>query len=265
MKRPAATPRNRGNEPSPRHLRAGTELPIVTPMKTRTCLLALCSFAALAAVSETACAPAARTNGAGAAAAVPAAPRHRPRRHRPRRSRRATTSSRYANGDVAEDDRDPRRPRAPGASAACSTELTAQRTADLIAEAAKADAPAGSDARKIGDYYASFMDEAAIEAKGLAPLQPALERIAAIADAAALARALGAHAARRRRRAQQHELLHRQPVRPLGRAGPRRPRALLAVPAAGRPRHARPRLLPRRVAAHGGDPRRGTRRTSPPC
>ena len=33
-------------------------------------------------------------------------------------------------------------------------------------------APAGSEARKIGDYYASFMDEAAIEAKGLAPLSP---------------------------------------------------------------------------------------------
>ena len=31
-------------------------------------------------------------------------------------------------------------------------------------------APAGSDARKIGDYYASFMDEAGIEQKGLAPL-----------------------------------------------------------------------------------------------
>ncbi len=72
------------------------------------------------------------------------------------------------------------------------TELTARRTADLIADAAKSPGPAGSDARKIGDYYASFMDEAAIEAKGLAPLQPILERVAAISDAAGLARALGA-------------------------------------------------------------------------
>src|SRR5262249_32385277 len=36
------------------------------------------------------------------------------------------------------------------------------------------------------------MDEAAIEAQGLAPLRPALERIASIQDRAALARALGA-------------------------------------------------------------------------
>ena len=56
---------------------------------------------------------------------------------------------------------------------------------------ASADAPAGSDRRKIGDYYASYMDEAAIEAKGLAPLQPALDRIAAIARPRALARVLG--------------------------------------------------------------------------
>ncbi|HEU4539301.1 MAG TPA: M13 family metallopeptidase [Polyangiaceae bacterium] len=71
------------------------------------------------------------------------------------------------------------------------TELTAKRTAELIAEA-DAKAPPGSDARKVGDYYASYLDEAAAEAKGLAPLQPALDRIAALADAKGLARALGA-------------------------------------------------------------------------
>src|SRR5450432_2193863 len=70
------------------------------------------------------------------------------------------------------------------------TELTARRTADLIKEAAL-HAPAGSDAQKIGDTYASFMDEDGIEAKGIAPLQPALDRIAAIADAGGLGRALG--------------------------------------------------------------------------
>ncbi|HET7503363.1 MAG TPA: M13 family metallopeptidase [Kofleriaceae bacterium] len=69
-------------------------------------------------------------------------------------------------------------------------ELTARRTAALIAEAAR-DAPPGSDARKIGDYYASFLDEAAIEARGAAPLQPALERIARITTRKALATALG--------------------------------------------------------------------------
>ncbi|MEO6325043.1 MAG: M13 family metallopeptidase [Thermoanaerobaculia bacterium] len=70
-------------------------------------------------------------------------------------------------------------------------ELTAKRTADLITEAAKTQAPAGSDARKVGDFYASFMDEAAIEAKGIAPLQPMLARIAAIKTAQGLAQILG--------------------------------------------------------------------------
>jgi len=69
-------------------------------------------------------------------------------------------------------------------------ELTTTRTADLIKEAA-ASAPAGSDARKVGDYYAAYLDEAAIEAKGLGPLQPTLDRIAAIADRKDLARYLG--------------------------------------------------------------------------
>jgi putative endopeptidase len=70
-------------------------------------------------------------------------------------------------------------------------ELTARRTADLIAEAAKSQAAEGSDARKVGDYYGSFMAEAAIEAKGIAPLKPVLDGIAAIADRQGLARALG--------------------------------------------------------------------------
>ncbi|TMA28615.1 MAG: M13 family metallopeptidase [Deltaproteobacteria bacterium] len=71
------------------------------------------------------------------------------------------------------------------------TELTAKQTAALIAEAAKVDAPEGSDARKIGDYYNSFMNEAGIEAKDLAPLQPQLDAIARIDSAQSLARHLG--------------------------------------------------------------------------
>lgn len=72
------------------------------------------------------------------------------------------------------------------------TERTAKRTADLIAEAAKSNAPAGSEARKIGDTYSTFLDEAAIETRGLSPLKPAFEEIGAIADSKALARFLGA-------------------------------------------------------------------------
>ncbi len=71
------------------------------------------------------------------------------------------------------------------------TELTAERTAELVRNAAAA-AAAGSEARKIGDYYASFMDEAAIEKKGLEPLQPTLRRIDALKDRAGLSQALGA-------------------------------------------------------------------------
>src|SRR6204780_5434464 len=70
-------------------------------------------------------------------------------------------------------------------------DLSQKRIAGLIEEAAKANAPAGSNTRKIGDLYHSYMDEAAIEAKALAPLRPQLDAIAAIRDKQELARALG--------------------------------------------------------------------------
>ncbi|MGB7586607.1 MAG: M13 family metallopeptidase, partial [Terriglobales bacterium] len=70
-------------------------------------------------------------------------------------------------------------------------DLSDKRTAAIIEEAAKANAPAGSNARKIADLYNSFMDEAGIEAKGLAPLQPHLKAISAIHNQRELARALG--------------------------------------------------------------------------
>jgi predicted metalloendopeptidase len=70
-------------------------------------------------------------------------------------------------------------------------ELTTERTAALIKETAARRSAAGSEARKIGDFYASFMDEAAIEAKGLVPLKPAFDRISAAGDKEALARVLG--------------------------------------------------------------------------
>ncbi|HVI33266.1 M13 family metallopeptidase [Phenylobacterium sp.] len=77
-------------------------------------------------------------------------------------------------------------------SFAVIAERAAQRTRAIIDEAAAANAPAGTDARKIGDYYASFMDEAAIEAAGAAPLKPELDRIAAIRSRTDLSRELGA-------------------------------------------------------------------------
>jgi putative endopeptidase len=72
-----------------------------------------------------------------------------------------------------------------------SSDLDRKRSADLIREATKANAPAGSNIRKIADFYRSYMNEAEIETRGLTPLRPHLERIAAIQNKSDLARALG--------------------------------------------------------------------------
>ena len=71
------------------------------------------------------------------------------------------------------------------------SELGDTRTMELIQEAAKTNASPGSSAGKIARLYNSYMDEAATEAKGLAPLRPHLESIAAIRNKRELARALG--------------------------------------------------------------------------
>ena len=68
---------------------------------------------------------------------------------------------------------------------------TDRRTAALIQVAAASKAPAGSDLRKIGDCYTSFMDEKAIETKRLDPLRPTFQTIESIGDRQALARYLG--------------------------------------------------------------------------
>ncbi len=69
---------------------------------------------------------------------------------------------------------------------------TAQkRTADIIRNAAQSNPPAGSNQRKIADYYSAYMDTDAIEKHGLKPLQPALDAIGAIGSRKDLARVLG--------------------------------------------------------------------------
>jgi putative endopeptidase len=70
-------------------------------------------------------------------------------------------------------------------------DLSDKRTAALIEDASKANAPAGSGIRKIADLYNSYMDEATIETKALAPLRPHLQAIVAIHNKRQLARALG--------------------------------------------------------------------------
>lgn len=50
----------------------------------------------------------------------------------------------------------------------------------LIEEAALAGGAPGSNAQKIADYYNAYLDQAAIDARGLAPIQPVLAEIAAL-------------------------------------------------------------------------------------
>jgi len=69
------------------------------------------------------------------------------------------------------------------------SELTRQQTLKLLDDAALA--PPGSTARKVADFRAAWLNEAAIEAMGLAPIKPMLERIARVRDKAQLARLLG--------------------------------------------------------------------------
>src|SRR3989442_15132757 len=50
----------------------------------------------------------------------------------------------------------------------------------LEAAAKNADARKGSNEQKVGDYYATCMDEAKIEAEGLKPIQAELDRVARV-------------------------------------------------------------------------------------
>lgn len=62
------------------------------------------------------------------------------------------------------------------------------RTADLIRGAGQSNDP---EAKKIGDYYDAFMNEDAIEKKGLTSIKAELDEIARLADKTALAHLLG--------------------------------------------------------------------------
>ncbi|MDQ2977818.1 MAG: M13 family peptidase, partial [Acidobacteriota bacterium] len=59
-----------------------------------------------------------------------------------------------------------------------------QQTLKKILEAAASAKKRDAIRQKIGDFYASCMEEAAAEAAGIAPLAPELERIARIQDVA---------------------------------------------------------------------------------
>ena len=70
-------------------------------------------------------------------------------------------------------------------------ELSKERVRSIIEQSAAAHAASGTPEQQIGDYYAAFMDESAIEANGLAAAQADLERIAAAKSRADVARLFG--------------------------------------------------------------------------
>ncbi|MGH8280502.1 MAG: M13 family metallopeptidase, partial [Gammaproteobacteria bacterium] len=85
----------------------------------------------------------------------------------------------YANGNWMKDN-----PVPPAYSSWGQFSAVHQRNLEVLRQilesAANTHAAAGSDTQKIGDFYASGMDEAAVNADGIKPLQPELDRIAAI-------------------------------------------------------------------------------------
>lgn len=68
-------------------------------------------------------------------------------------------------------------------------EQARRRVAELIDNAGAA--PAGSAAHKVADFRAAYLNEAAIEAKGLAPLKPLINEIAKLSNKPDLTRLLG--------------------------------------------------------------------------
>ncbi len=72
------------------------------------------------------------------------------------------------------------------------TERNREIVRELLEDAAAAPGPAGTERQKIGDLYASCMDETAIESAGLAPLEPLLATAAAVSGPDSVLRAAGA-------------------------------------------------------------------------
>jgi predicted metalloendopeptidase len=70
-------------------------------------------------------------------------------------------------------------------------DLSKQRVRAIIEAAAAAHAPKGTPQQQIGDYYTAFMDESAIEANGLKPIEPQLAAISAVKSRADVAHLFG--------------------------------------------------------------------------
>jgi len=96
----------------------------------------------------------------------------------------------YANGEWIKNTELPA-DRASIGSFSIIADRTDKQVAGIIADAAKANAAEDTDTRRIADLYASFMDTATIDGRGLAPIKPELDHIAAIKTQRDLARVLG--------------------------------------------------------------------------
>jgi putative endopeptidase len=70
-------------------------------------------------------------------------------------------------------------------------QATSERLRDLIESKVRGRAGVDANEALVADYHTAFMNEAAIEAHGLEPLQPLLHDIATVQDKTALARLLG--------------------------------------------------------------------------
>jgi len=94
----------------------------------------------------------------------------------------------YANGDWLKTTEIPTDRSRWGARNEIDEKTTAQ-LASLIEKAAKR--PPGSYQRKVADFYAAYLTNGVIEAKGVTPIKPLLNRIDGVHDKTALARLLG--------------------------------------------------------------------------
>ncbi|HNF87142.1 MAG TPA: M13 family metallopeptidase N-terminal domain-containing protein, partial [bacterium] len=84
------------------------------------------------------------------------------------------------------------------------TELTKKQVAKIFEEAQTA--PHGTNARKVADFRAAYMNESAIQAAGITPIKPLLDEIDPVTDKTALVKLLG-----RRLRADADWLTYRSP------------------------------------------------------
>ncbi|MES2072979.1 MAG: M13 family metallopeptidase [Pseudomonadota bacterium] len=96
----------------------------------------------------------------------------------------------YANGGWMEQTTIPA-DRSSWGAASMLAEETNQRVIKLLEHVLSSKETPSRDERKAADFYAAYLDEAGIEAKGLGPLKSGLERINSIADKQKLARILG--------------------------------------------------------------------------